>query len=442
VRLLRLVYILNKFNATAGPDLEVLARDIGWCIRKDILSLADKCVDNKGIFSEMEVIKKTLNALCYLWSVSRYEGTELSEYAESLVFADTRKGLIILGLVTFVLLATSSLVYLLLGFDLLYIYSCAVLAVLSLHVTVSAKAVHDTSILYLMGITLLVVNGMAFALLAHHSGSLNSALFASVILLFLVMPLVPWGMREAILIVLLVYLLFTISTLSVNGRFEKETLMMLQFAMLSASLTTLTVIGRSVLLRKGDIKSRFELEKAHERMEQLSLKDPLTGAWNRRFLDQQFVKICASYGRAGHRMHLALIDVDNFKHLNDSQGHDYGDLVLCRLVANYCALLSDNEHIIRMGGDEFLIIMSAADPGSVIHGGMTALRTDAKLFPGSYERQVNVSAGLVSVDLESGLSLDRVFHKADVALYQAKEKKVNRANSNNTRNTLIEVRED
>jgi diguanylate cyclase (GGDEF)-like protein len=249
-------------------------------------------------------------------------------------------------------------------------------------------------------------------------------------------------MREAILIVLLVYLLFTISTLSVNGRFEKETLMMLQFAMLSASLTTLTVIGRSVLLRKGDIKSRFELEKAHERMEQLSLKDPLTGAWNRRFLDQQFVKICASYGRAGHRMHLALIDVDNFKHLNDSQGHDYGDLVLCRLVANYCALLSDNEHIIRMGGDEFLIIMSAADPGSVIHGGMTALRTDAKLFPGSYERQVNVSAGLVSVDLESGLSLDRVFHKADVALYQAKEKKVNRANSNNTRNTLIEVRED
>ncbi|MGD9164651.1 MAG: hypothetical protein PVF13_07815, partial [Chromatiales bacterium] len=118
MRLLRLVYILNKFNATAGPDLEVLARDIGWYIRKDILSLADKCVDNKGIFSEMEVIKKTLNALCYLWSVSRYEGTELSEYAESLVFADTRKGLIILGLVTFVLLATSSLVYLLLGFDL------------------------------------------------------------------------------------------------------------------------------------------------------------------------------------------------------------------------------------------------------------------------------------------------------------------------------------
>jgi diguanylate cyclase (GGDEF)-like protein len=376
----------------------------------------------------MELVQKTLSRLGYLWSVSRYEGTELSQYASSLVFADTKKGLTILGLVSFLLLSTSALVYSLLGFDQLYVYSCAVLAILSLHVTVSVRVIRETTILYLLGIMLLVVSGMAFVLLAHHSGSINSALFASVILLFLVMPLVPWGMREALLIVLLVYLLFTISTLSVEGRFEKETLLMLQFAMLSASLTTLTVIGRSVFIRKGDIKSRYELEKAHSRMEQLSLKDPLTGAWNRRFLDQKFLQIRSSYSQSKNKMHLALIDVDNFKQLNDYQGHCYGDLVLCRLVANFCALLSENEHMIRMGGDEFLLILSSDDPINMIEKGMTALRTDAQLFPGSYEHQVNVSVGLVSMDADSDLSLDRVFREADKALYSAKENKKNTVN--------------
>jgi diguanylate cyclase (GGDEF)-like protein len=377
----------------------------------------------------MELIQKTLSRLSYLWSVSDYEGTELSQYAESLVFVDTKKGLTTLGFISCLLLSTSSLVYSLLGFDLLYVYSCAVLAILSLHVAVSVRVIRETLILHLLGIMLLVVNGMAFALLAHHSGSLNSALFASVILLFLIMPLVPWGMREAILIVLLVYLLFTISTLSVEGRFERETLLMLQFAMLSASLTTLTVIGRSVLIRKGDIKSRFELEKAHSRMEQLSLKDPLTGAWNRRFLDQKFTQIRSSY--SCNKMHLALIDVDNFKQLNDSHGHDYGDLVLRRLVANYCALLSENEHMIRMGGDEFLLILSSDAPTDMIQQGMTALRTDAQLFPGSYEHQVNVSVGLVSIDVDSDLTLDEVFREADKALYRAKENKESTVNIHN-----------
>ncbi|MCU7856575.1 MAG: hypothetical protein KZQ79_12945, partial [Candidatus Thiodiazotropha sp. (ex Lucinoma borealis)] len=172
----------------------------------------------------MILLEKSLARLNELWSLTRYEGAELSEYAESLVFQETRKGIVILGLVSLLLLSTSALAYALLGFEALYVYSCVVLAVLSLHVAVSARVVQEINTLYLLGITLLVVNGVAFVLLAHHSGSLNSALFASVILLFLVMPLVPWGVREALLIVLLVYFLFTLSTISVDGRFEKETL--------------------------------------------------------------------------------------------------------------------------------------------------------------------------------------------------------------------------
>lgn len=371
----------------------------------------------------MTLLEKSLARLNELWSLTRYEGAELSEYAESLVFQETRKGIVILGLVSLLLLSASALAYALLGFEALYVYSCVVLAVLSLHVAVSARVVQEINTLYLLGITLLVVNGVAFVLLAHHSGSLNSALFASVILLFLVMPLVPWGIREALLIVLLVYFLFTLSTISVDGRFEKETLWMLQFSMLGAGLTTLTVIGRNVMVRKIDIRTRFELEKAHDRMELLSLKDPLTGAWNRRFLDQKFLDIRTAYDLNGNTMHFALIDVDNFKILNDSQGHDYGDLVLRRLVVNFLALFSGNEHLIRMGGDEFLLILSQNDPESILQQGAIALRTDPQLFSGSADSQVNVSIGLVSIDVKSNLSLDLIYRQVDEELYQAKERK-------------------
>ncbi|MGD9169631.1 MAG: hypothetical protein PVI97_06170, partial [Candidatus Thiodiazotropha sp.] len=103
----------------------------------------------------------------------------MAQYAESLVFVDVKKGLTTLGLVSCFLLSASALVYALLGFDHIYIYSCAVLAILSLHVTVSVRVIHETTILYLLGIMLLVVNGMAFVLLAHHSAGFNSALFAS-----------------------------------------------------------------------------------------------------------------------------------------------------------------------------------------------------------------------------------------------------------------------
>ncbi len=207
----------------------------------------------------MARIDKSTGGLSELWSLTRFDGEELSDYAESMMFADTRKGIVMLGVVSLLLLTASAIVYAVLGYGTLYIYSCAVLAALSIHVVLSAHAVAEPRVLYLLGITLLVVNGVAFVLLAHYSGTFNTALVASVVFLFLVMPLVPWGLREALLIVSLVYGLFTLSTLSVQGRFEMETLLMLQFAMLGAGMTTLTVIVRNILVRRGDIKTRYEL---------------------------------------------------------------------------------------------------------------------------------------------------------------------------------------
>jgi diguanylate cyclase (GGDEF)-like protein len=376
-----------------------------------------------------ERFKQRWQRVTDLWSLTRFGPPGLSEYAEKLVFLDARKGVVALAVVSLLLLSSATLLYAVLGFDRIYIYTCSVLAALSLHMAISARAVQEIQVLYLLGITLLVVNGVAFVLLAHQAGSFDSALFGSVVLLFLVMPLVPWGLREALVIVLLIYLVFTLSTLSVGGRFEGDTLWMLQFVMFSAGIATLTVIARTVLVRKHDITSRYELEKARHRMEMLSLKDPLTGAWNRRFLEQKFDDIVADYRRKGVSFNFALIDVDDFKQLNDHKGHDYGDLVLRRLVANFLVHFTDHEHMVRIGGDEFALLYACDNPEQLVVSAAAGLKSDPQLDVASAGDQVHISTGIISIDPGSGATLDAVYRAADKALYDAKARVSGQKNS-------------
>lgn len=355
-----------------------------------------------------------------LWSLTQFEAHDLSDYAESVMFNDTRKGITILGLVSMFLLVATAFMYSFLDYDKLYIYSCIILAFLALHVAISTRSIHETNTLYLLGMTLLVVNGVAFVLLAHHSGTFNASLFASVIMLFLLMPLVPWGLREAILIVLLVYAVFTFSTLSVVGRFDRETLLMLQFAMIAAGGTTLIVIGRSILIRKHDIRSRFELIKAHDHMSLLSLQDPLTGAWNRRFMEEKFDAIKAAYYKSAHGIKLAIIDIDDFKMINDTYGHIAGDRVLHRLASVFQSLFTDGAYFIRMGGDEFLLISPDTITSEDIKQAGLALCSEEYLNSTDKPPQFSISIGVLSIPANSAVNLNEAYKKADELLYQAK----------------------
>ena len=369
------------------------------------------------------VIKQLADTLEEIWTLTNFNRNELTDYAKNLIFLDTRRGIIILCLVMFMMLGSFAILYYVLGYARIYVYSFGILALLSLHMSVSARVIRETRVLYLLGTTMLVINGVAMVLLAHQSGGFNSSLFASVVLLFLVMPLVPWGFREALLIVALVYLVFTTSTLSVEGRFDPQTLWILQFVMVGASLTTLVVISRNILVRRNDIKTQYELELAHDRMELLSLKDPLTGAWNRRFLEQNFNDIIDSYQNKKRPIYFAIIDINDFKPINDNFGHDYGDLVLKKLVKHFVKAFVGNEHLIRMGGDEFAVLMSADNPKRILQQAADELRVDDELFSASREKQVNLSIGVIEIPLNKEVNLDQIYRFADSVMYQAKQKK-------------------
>ena len=110
-----------------------------------------------------------------------------------------------------------------------------------------------------------------------------------------------------------------------------------------------------------DITSRKALE---EQLREQSLRDPLTGTWNRRYLDE-LERGFASLGIA--TWGCIFIDVDHFKQYNDRFGHEAGDMVLVKMSRFLSSQVRATEAIVRVGGDEFVVILADADETATRH---------------------------------------------------------------------------
>ncbi len=363
-----------------------------------------------------------LNNLIQTWSSTHFATDELTAYAQNLMIDETRKGVMTMALMALLLYLLAAIISATLRFGGYYEYTYYLLALLSIHVFLSARVSSEIPVLHLLGMTLQIVSGTALLLLAHKTQAFSGNLLANVVLLFMFVPLIPWGLREATLLISLVYLVFMLSMLSVTGRFDEETFWSVHFLMLGASVIALAVIIRNVQVRRHDIEMRFDLENAHREMRQLSYQDALTGAWNRRFLEESFPSVVAKFADAGRPTHFAILDLDNFKQLNDTCGHAFGDRVLQRFGAIFTKHLGQDGCLIRTGGDEFVLLFSSDVPEALIQCSAEALRMDPKLSMQSGYPEVYLSAGYVTHFKEDGkVSLGGLFKEADRALYVAKQ---------------------
>ncbi len=368
-------------------------------------------------------MKQLIEQIGQLWSTTRFQARELRVYAEEHMVDETRTGVRAMSVVFLLLLLGSVLVYDKIGLGRQYLYTCAALAALSVHVYFSARAINEIKTLHVLGMTLLIISGTAFVLLAHQTGAFGAALFSSVVLLFMVIPMVPWGLREASLVTLLIYAVFSSSTWSVGDRFPAETLWTLQLFMFAAATVSLTLVARGASVRKQDIATRFELEKSHQKMELLSYQDALTGAWNRRFLEGEFDAYNERMQKVGVLVHFALLDVDDFKQMNDLCGHMYGDQVLCWMAACLQEQLGDVGFAVRTGGDEFGLLLAGDEPEARIVEAIQTVRAVASLEGRKGAPEVSISVGLVTLLPGVEVSLDVAYQAADRELYQAKEGK-------------------
>ena len=356
------------------------------------------------------------------WSATDFGNIELDVYAEKLLRRDTRIGLQIMAMLALAMQLAVALLTVYQELDSTYLTSSTIFAALSLHVLVSARFLNDVRALQLLGMTFLIIGALTIAFLAHRTGDLNIGMMAAVVGLFVSITIVPWALREAATVVAATYLLMTSSLISVPGRFEVSSLIVLQLLILGTAVAVVVVTARNTLIRKHDIQARFDLERAHDSMERLSMQDALTGAWNRRFLIEEFDRLAARCHDEGRTLTVAVLDIDDFKGINDEFGHDVGDQVLAGLANLLILNLGERGHLIRLGGDEFQIIYCGSDLEALIDEAVRELQHSPVAAVLSGRRAITLSAGIVGAEPGSTANQEALYKAADQALYSEKSK--------------------
>lgn len=175
-------------------------------------------------------------------------------------------------------------------------------------------------------------------------------------------------------------------------------------------------IGRVYSFR--DITARLE---AHQRIEQLSHTDPLTGLPNRRLLSDRIEHAIAMARRDGVAFALLFLDLDRFKHINDSLGHQFGDRVLVDVAARVRSCLREVDTVARLGGDEFVIVMQPADAAGAESTAQRVAEAMARPFAqAGLSFTVTCSIG-IALFPDDGDNVDDLLRHADKAMYSVKE---------------------
>jgi diguanylate cyclase (GGDEF)-like protein len=355
-----------------------------------------------------------------LLSATEFARDEVTSYARQLILPETRAGLVWLALLLLALQAGIFFLEYQAGRGDAYFSTFCLLSLLSIHMLWSVRYVKDTPTLHYLAMTYLIMYATAIVLVAHRAGHFDIALMASAVMLFVAVPLMPWGLKEAGAVAILIYTLFTGSTIAVKGRFDVQTLWTLQFLFVASSAIALVLVSRNVRVRKGDIETRFDLEQAQRKHEQASLTDPMTGAYNRRFLDKHFDRLAYDASARQQILSFALLDVDQFKPLNDTYGHHAGDAVLKQLVRILNENLPGDSIVIRLGGDEFAVLYVGKNARENISQCLRHLETDPVVLRSTEGTAVTVSAGYAEVVEGKARPLDDVYRDADEQLYAAK----------------------
>ncbi len=164
------------------------------------------------------------------------------------------------------------------------------------------------------------------------------------------------------------------------------------------------------------------IQQANERLERLAVTDGLTGLYNHRFFQERLAQEFARAQRYRTALACMMLDIDDFKSVNDAYGHIAGDSVLRQVGARTLDTVRKSDVVARYGGEEFAILMPQTDR----EGAMAqALRLHDILVQGAFkgiprDRRITVSIGVAVLDHKTMQRCEQVLEAADRALYAAK----------------------
>jgi diguanylate cyclase (GGDEF)-like protein len=178
-----------------------------------------------------------------------------------------------------------------------------------------------------------------------------------------------------------------------------------------------SVLGRSNRRLEREVRER---ELAERELEYLVTHDPLTGLPNRTGSTRFLERVIQDHNGSGGQLALLFLDLDQFKDINDSLGHELGDQLLCEIAPRLTEVMKDQDFVGRHGGDEFLIAVSRSNRGQIEQLAINILRAMDTGFAIDGNRFfISASIGIAYFP-ESGSSVNELIQNADTALFKAK----------------------
>ena len=173
-------------------------------------------------------------------------------------------------------------------------------------------------------------------------------------------------------------------------------------------------------LRTNLRERNAELRSALARLNELAVRDGLTGAYNRRYLMDAVSSEINRAQRAGSRFSVAIVDIDHFKAINDRHGHQAGDAALKRVVAVMRTSLREADSFGRWGGEEFLMLLPDTPAAGAAVTAERVRRCLSSITLPEIAADLHVTASIGIAEWRPDESLNRVIARADQALYRAK----------------------
>jgi diguanylate cyclase (GGDEF)-like protein len=177
--------------------------------------------------------------------------------------------------------------------------------------------------------------------------------------------------------------------------------------------------------RLADANVKLKAQKEHA--EFMATHDVLTGLPNRAYLLTRMQQTLARAQRTGHEVAIAFIDLDSFKSINDSFGHEYGDFLLAQVADAMSSVVRASDTVSRLGGDEFVVVVEDSDDGPGLSNVIERLFSCVGRYYtiGEYQTYVTWSCGVV-VYPRDGDDVHTLLKHADTAMYDAKSRGTNR----------------
>lgn len=194
---------------------------------------------------------------------------------------------------------------------------------------------------------------------------------------------------------------------------------------LALNLSYLDIFSKQMLMSSKKIK-------IYEEVQRQIITDSLTGLYNRHFINDRFLYEMKKYNRENKAFSFIIIDIDFFKHYNDTYGHLVGDSILKQCAKLLKELFYETDFVARYGGEEFVILM----PGTSVNLALKKAEKVRQIIENTpfytyddilINERITISVGISSFP-DSGNDLNSIFEKADNALYYAK---------NNGRNMVV-----